>query len=108
LNGYNKINRLLDFLWMGINQREDYFGLDSKRITPFAAYVYSRISKNYRRVFEGSVIRYHTDVEQPIRYKEMQLLTDMISGMTDRFCIELCNDLTEHYVRMENVDGTPA
>ena len=29
----------------------------------------------------------------PIRYRELQLLTDMMSGMTDGFAIELYNDL---------------
>jgi dGTPase len=108
LKGYNTINRLLDFLWLGISEREDYFKLGSKRTSPFSAYVYSRISKNYRRVFEGEVTCYHPDDKLPIRYKELQLLADMISGMTDRFCIDLCNDLAEHYEEMRNVNGTPA
>lgn len=107
LNGYNIINRLLDYLWMGISQRRDYFDLSSNRISPFPAYVYSRISKNYRRVFEGAVTHYHEDQRLPIRYKEMQLLTDMISGMTDRFCIDLYEDLTKHYVEMRPINGTP-
>lgn len=42
----------------------------------------------------------------PIRYKEMQLLTDMISGMTDRFCIDLHDDLSKRFVEMRAVSGT--
>lgn len=108
LNGFNVLNRLMDFLWIGISQREDYEDLSSDRTTPFAAYVYSRISKNYRRMFEGKVHQYHRDPGLPIRYKEMQLLTDMVSGMTDQFCIDLYRDFEQHYREMRRVDGTPA
>ncbi|WP_424973484.1 dGTP triphosphohydrolase [Dinoroseobacter sp. S124A] len=108
LNGYNTLNRLMDFLWIGICEREKYDDLESKRTSPFAAYVYSRISKNYRRIFEGKVDQYHADPNLPIRYKEMQLLTDMVSGMTDQFCIDLHDDLLKHYREMHTVNGTPA
>jgi dGTPase len=108
LNGYNVLNRLMDFLWIGIREREVYGDLASKRTSPFAAYVYSRVSKNYRRIFEGKVTRYHQDAELPIRYKEMQLLTDMVSGMTDQFCIDLHDDLNKHYREMHRINGTPA
>jgi dGTPase len=108
LNGYNVLNRLMDFLWAGISQRENYEDLSSTRTSPFAAYVYSRISKNYRRMFEGKVHQYHRDPGLPIRYKEMQLLTDMVSGMTDQFCIDLYQDFKKHHREMRRVDGTPA
>ena len=97
LNGFDVLNRLMDFLWIGISERENYEELSSKRQSPFAAYVYSRISKNYRRVFEGKVRHYHPEASLPIRYKEMQLLTDMVSGMTDQFCIDLHRELERHY-----------
>jgi dGTPase len=103
LNGYNTINRLMDFLWMGITMRKSYQEVASDRTSPFAAYVYSRISKNYRRVFEGAVTQHHEDEKLPIRYKEMQLLTDMVSGMTDRFCIELYNDLTKNFQEIHHI-----
>lgn len=103
LNGYNVINRLMDFLWMGISNRKEYKELDGRRTDPFSEYVYSRISKNYRRVFEGKIDSFHDKIELPIRYKEMQLLTDMVSGMTDKFCIELHDDFLTHYQRMSPV-----
>ncbi|AEV34974.1 Deoxyguanosinetriphosphate triphosphohydrolase [Pseudovibrio sp. FO-BEG1] len=101
LNGYNVINELMDFLWMGISQREDYNELGSRRSNPFASYVYSRISKNYKRLFEGTVKQYHQGEDLPVRYREMLLLTDMISGMTDRFCMDLHSELKQHYVEMQ-------
>lgn len=105
LNGYNTINRLMDYLWIGISQRKEFKELDSKRTSPFAAYVYSRISKNYKRIFDGSIKRYHNGEDLPIRYKEAQLLTDMVSGMTDQFCIDLHEDLDRHYRKMSPVNG---
>jgi dGTPase len=107
LNGYNTLNRLMDFLWIGISERKAYKDLDSKRTSPFSAYVYSRISKNYRRIFEGKVEQYHPEAGLPVRYREMQLLTDMVSGMTDQFCIDLHDDLLKHYREMCPVNGTP-
>jgi len=97
LKGYNTLNRLMDYLWIGITERKEYDNLDSKRTSPFASYVYSRISKNYKRIFEGKVKQYHEEDALPIRYKEMQLLTDMVSGMTDQFCIDLHDELDSYY-----------
>lgn len=108
LLGFNTINRLMDFLWIGITDRREYTRVDSERCSPFSAYVYSRISKNYKRIFEGKVIQYHEKTDLPIRYREMQLLSDMISGMTDQFCFDLHDDLLRHFRQMENIDGTTA
>ena len=104
LNGYNTLNRLMDYLWIGISDRKSFEDPSSKRRSPFSAYVYSRISKNYKRIFENAITEYHGDQPLPIRYKEMQLLTDMVSGMTDQFCIDLYNDLDCHYREMKPVN----
>ena len=101
LDGCNLINELMDFFWVGITEREKYSVPDSRRNTPFAAYVYSRISRNYRRVFEDNIFQYRPLQVLPIRYREMQLLTDMISGMTDKFCIDLHGDLSRHHREMK-------
>lgn len=105
LDGYNILNRLMDYLWMGISDREKRDQPGSKRCTPFAAYVYSRISENYRRIFENKFHGYHENVNLPIRYRELQLLTDMVSGMTDQFCLDLFSDLDRRYRKMEKIDG---
>lgn len=104
LNGYNILNRLMDYLWIGISERKSYVELNSKRRSPFSAYVYSRISKNYKRIFENAITEFHDDQSLPIRYREMQLLTDMVSGMTDQFCIDLYNDLDCHYRKMKPIN----
>ena len=104
LNGDNIINKLMDFLWIGITDRVEYEKVNSRRTSAFANYVYSRISKNYRRVFEDDVRKYHESEELPVRYREMQLLTDMISGMTDKYCIDLHDDFAKNYRQMRTID----
>jgi len=86
LKGHTVIQELMDRLWEAIsarNAKKDPLA----RSNPKAAYIYGRISENYRRIFEsktGSI---------PIRYKEAQLLTDMISGMTDQFALSFHEEL---------------
>lgn len=97
LAGFNVIHGLMDMLWRGITERERFRILDpsgSRRHAPFAAYAYSRISENYRRVFERSARGGGAGVALPIRYRELQLLTDMISGMTDNFAVDLHAELS--------------
>lgn len=88
LKGNNFIKEVMDMLWVGIKGRlrEDH---DSQ--TPFGKYVYSRISENYRRIFEDEG---NTLGE---RYKEAQLLADTISGMTDSYLIALHSELKPLY-----------
>ncbi|HRX87839.1 MAG TPA: dNTP triphosphohydrolase [Steroidobacteraceae bacterium] len=88
--GTKTIWELMDILWAAITDRKDTRKLGSQRSTPFLAYAYERISENYRRIFESDKNR------MPVRYKEAQLLTDMISGMTDTFAVDLLTDLKKH------------
>ena len=94
LTGFNAISELMTMLWSGIVERETFDAVSSKRKTPFARYAYGRISENYRRVFEGKLPdSSFTAKPLPIRYREIQLLTDMISGMTDQYAIDLRDEL---------------
>jgi dGTPase len=88
--GYKTIFGLMDMLWRAITERQNIKELGSPRKTPFLRYAYERISENYRRQFEA------TDNKMPMRYKEAQLLTDMISGMTDSFAVNLLEDLRRY------------
>lgn len=92
LHGYNIVNALMDMIWEAITSRKIHEDVSSKRDTPFAAYVYSKISENYRRVFESE------SNKLPIRYRECQLLTDMISGMTESFSILFYEDIKRYKV----------
>lgn len=87
-NGY--IKGVMDMLWVGIHGRlTKEYGSQS----PFGKYVYSRISENYRRVFE--------DPENLLSapYKEAQLLADSVSGMTDSYLVSLHDELSSFYER---------
>jgi dGTPase len=88
--GTKTIWGLMDILWAAITERTEPAKLGSPRNTPFLSYAYERISENYRRIFES------TKNTMPVRYREAQLLTDMISGMTDTFAIDLLNDLSRY------------
>lgn len=88
--GFNVIQDLMDLLWHAIESgKGGARGLPAA--TPFAAYAYQRISENYRRVFEAA------DDSLPIRYRELQLLTDMIAGMSDSYAVALRDDLEKHH-----------
>lgn len=90
LQGYNVIRGLMDFFWASIVDRVDPKKPASDRKRPFTKFVYSRISENYRRIFENPS---EIDGELPMRYRECILLTDMISGMTDSFAVSLYEEL---------------
>ena len=92
LQGANVISKLMDWFWQAITERSDTTQLDSKRTNPFSTYVYALISDNYRHEFEQSGVNSHKTT-LPIRYREFQLLTEMISGMTDNFAMALFEDL---------------
>jgi dGTPase len=81
LQGHRAIHELMRMLWKAISAKREY----NER--PFDSYVNSRMSDNYRRIAEDDFGKH------PVRYKDCQLLTDTISGMTDGFAIELCHDL---------------
>lgn len=98
LDGFNALHELMDMLWRGITQRSKFTELGSKRTTPFTTYAYGRISENYRRIFEGTVLAHRPSEDLPIRYRELLLLTDMISGMTDSYALQLRNELARFNV----------
>jgi dGTPase len=89
LSGSLVIRDLMDRLWKSITDRADAADLRSPRQDRLSAYTYSRISENYRKTFESS------SSVLPVRYREAQLLTDMISGMTDTFAGSLLADLKQ-------------
>jgi len=90
LQGYNVLRSLMDMFWAAIVDREVCNEPGSSRRDPFTKFVYGRISENYRRVFENPS---EDSKLLPMRYRECQLLTDMVSGMTDSFAMDLCKEL---------------
>ncbi|SEH25728.1 dGTP triphosphohydrolase [Magnetospirillum fulvum] len=91
LEGAIVIEGLMDMLWEAVTNRTNFLQLnDTKeaqsRTDPFANYVYGRISENYRRAFVAAE-------NLPIRYREIQLVIDMVSGMTDSYALNLYREL---------------
>jgi dGTPase len=78
------LHQLMDDLWEGISDRKSFCDPSSRRVGPRASFVYSLISDSYRWHFERIV-----DPGISIRYREFQLLTDMVSGMTDGYAVDL-------------------
>ena len=103
LEGSNYIQSLMDMLWVGIHghktkrerKEEETSCIDTRNEylsdTPFGRYAYGRISENYRRIFEDE------KNTLPVLYKEAQLLSDAISGMTDSYLIRLHDELKSLY-----------
>jgi dGTPase len=81
LYGHKIIRSLMSTLWEAIS------AIRSDKADPFHRYVYGRISENYRRVAEANISTLSE------RYRDLQLLTDMISGMTDGFALSLHREI---------------
>jgi dGTPase len=89
LTGYNVIQELMNYIWPSINETGAE-KIDSPRKHPLHNYIVSRISENYKRVATDPTNKMSR------RYRELQLMTDMVSGMTDSFAIDFCKDLRKH------------
>jgi dGTPase len=88
LQGSKVIRGLMDRIWAALQDREDLSRSDKPKFkTPLSSYTYERLSENYRRVFEAS------SNTMPVRYREAQLITDQLSGMTDSFALALYQQL---------------
>ena len=85
------MHKLMDYFWKAVCNREDQNDRSSKRKEAMASFVYSIVSDNYKSEFEDSEISYETTM----RYRELQLISDMAAGMTDSFAMNLCNEFEE-------------
>lgn len=91
--GRRSVEELMSHFWSSIHIRKDPSRIDSRRTDAFSRYAYSLISSNY--------IEAATDVTQAgsdscakrLRYRELRLLTDMISGMTDSFAMNISKEI---------------
>ncbi len=84
--GRKAIEKLLDHVWEAISDRKKPLDIMSKRLGAKSKFVFSLLSPNYLE--EASMAKPDVpDSAQTLRYRELRLLTDMISGMTDGFAI---------------------
>jgi len=98
LRGDNLLHGLLDYFWRSILE----CSIDAKRYpkissavkcppaTPFGEFVYSHISRNYIACFDKGLEGWAEGGNLlTIRYHQLLLLTDMVSGMAENFAIDL-------------------
>lgn len=84
--GAASIDGLMSGLWEAISERETP-ELRSGRKTARARYIFALISPNYVEAAEAAPAL-------GLRYRELRLLTDMVSGMTDGFATKLWRDIS--------------
>jgi dGTPase len=92
-DGSVAISEVMDFLWTAIEDRENPEKIGSKRRSASSAYGWTLFSDNYK---QNAIRNHYTDrdgKDLPMRYKELRLLTDMVSGMTDGYLIDLHRSL---------------
>lgn len=86
------VNDLMTALWEAISDRKDRDDLRSRRHSARAKYVFSLISPNY--IEQAVASRNMSEPASGLRYRELRLLTDMVSGMTDSFAIKLWQNIS--------------
>ncbi len=85
------IDGLMSAFWEAICSRKNTNDLLSSRIGARARFVYSMISPNYLEAAERAASS--RGPSSGMRYRELRLLTDMISGMTDTFALRVWREL---------------
>ncbi|MEP9387256.1 dGTP triphosphohydrolase [Mesorhizobium sp. KR9-304] len=95
LEGDTLLQGLMSYFWRAIEEcsldrkkrREVRLAVKAPEPTPFGQFVYSHISRNYVASFEAELGTDPTPINA--RYHQLLLLTDMVSGMTENFAIDL-------------------
>lgn len=91
--GRKAVELLLDAFWHAISVRKNIGKISSRRTDAFSRYVYSLISPNYLESATDDAQSGSNEMAQCLRYRELRLLTDMISGMTDGFAMSAARDI---------------
>lgn len=92
--GAQALTDLMTWFWDAITTRKNIDDILSRRTHPRAAYIFSLISPNYKDAAANP--RPETSPQgNLVRYRELRLLTDMVSGMTDTFALNLWTRLRE-------------
>lgn len=90
--GAEALDGLMTAFWEAISDRKskDFDDLKAKRRGAKNKYVFALVSQNY---LEDALLSSGSGVAGSIRYRELRLLTDMLSGMTDTFTLKLWNNI---------------
>ena len=90
--GAAALDALLTALWDAISDRKEVEDLRSRRRSARASYVFSLISSNY--IAQAVAAEDSPEPASGLRYRELRLLTDMVSGMTDTFAMKVWKDIS--------------
>jgi len=80
------IQDLMTLFWEGIT---GYNPENKENKASFPNKIYSLLSENYKKAYEKPVAQ-----GLPVKYRQMQFVTDYICGMTDTFACSLHKELT--------------
>lgn len=89
--GAAAIDGLMSAFWEAITDRKDPNKLDSNRLSARSKYIYSKISPNY--ISSANIYSVEKNLESSLRYRELRLLTDMVSGMTDSYAMRFWSEI---------------
>lgn len=95
VRGAEAIDGLMTAFWEAIHDRpgEKFDDILARRSGAKNKYVFALISQNYLE--DASRSANAGGIAASVRYRELRLLTDMISGMTDTFTMKLWADLKD-------------
>ena len=89
--GAAALDGLMCAFWAAITEREDAERIESEKLSPRSRYIFSLISPNY--IDQAIAPDQPSSSANGQRYRELRLLTDMISGMTDTFAMRLWKEI---------------
>lgn len=90
--GRGALEALMDHFWNAIADRNDPEDMGSPRFGALPRFVHSLISPNYLEAALAPLPSVPQEA-RAIRYRELRLLTDMISGMTDTYALSLADHI---------------
>lgn len=91
--GAAALDGLMSAFWEAISDRKKDEDIESKRVSARSKFIFSVISPNY--VQDAASAAQADYGAGGLRYRELRLLTDMVSGMTDSFAMRLWGEIQE-------------
>lgn len=92
-HGAAALDGLMSAFWMAISDRKDLSDIESRKLSARSSYIFSLISPNY--VQQANPGADAGSGVGSLRYRELRLLTDMVSGMTDTYAMRLWREIKE-------------
>ncbi len=89
--GAAALDGLMSVFWEAISDREKPDDIESRKQSARSSYIFSLFSPNY--VQQACALDTPGTSANGLRYRELRLLTDMISGMTDTYAMRLWTEI---------------